>query len=92
MEDRRWQMEDGRYARAHVLEGARASRPLSSASRRRALAHQRRGNPAAKLFGETPNRATGTVALPVSFRCARFIRFRLADRRDLCFQFLDELR
>ena len=51
--------------------GTRSSRPLASASRRRA-ASTRVGAPIGawnlldQLFGETPNRATATVALPFS--------------------------
>src|SRR5437879_190427 len=51
--------------------GARSSRPLLSASRRRAGSN-RLGAPFGQwnlpphLFGETPNRTTGTVALPFS--------------------------
>src|SRR5881396_497629 len=51
--------------------GARSSRPLPSASRRRA-GGDRVGAPFGEwnlpphLFGETPNRSTGTVALPFS--------------------------
>src|SRR5436309_12448726 len=51
--------------------GARSSRPLPSASRRRA-GGDRAGaafgewNLPPHLFGETPNRTTGTVALPSS--------------------------
>src|SRR5437667_5643761 len=54
-----------------LKRGARSSRPLSSASRRRAGC-TRPGAPNGEwdlphqLFGETPNRATGTVALPFS--------------------------
>ena len=49
--------------------GARSSRPLPSASRRRS-GNNHLGAPFSEwnlsrhLFGETPNRATGTVALP----------------------------
>src|SRR5881394_2894301 len=51
--------------------GARSSRPLPSASRRRA-GHNHLVTPFSewilppRLFGETPNRATETVALPFS--------------------------
>src|SRR6266511_2261896 len=51
--------------------GARSSRPLPSASRRRAV-HNHLVTPFSEwilpphLFGETPNRATETVALPFS--------------------------
>src|SRR5437762_9686666 len=51
--------------------GARSSRPLPSASRRRA-GHNHFVTPFSewilppRLFGETPNRATETVALPFS--------------------------
>src|SRR6266550_3779224 len=51
--------------------GARSSRPLPSASRRRVGstrydAPNGEWNLPHQLFGETPNRATGTVALPFS--------------------------
>src|SRR5947207_12158512 len=55
----------------HLSWGARSSRPLPSASRRRA-GHNHLVTPFSewilppRLFGETPNRATETVALPFS--------------------------
>src|SRR5947207_975043 len=62
----------GRLAGTMQLSwGARSSRPLPSASRRRA-GHNHLVTPfsewilPARLFGETPNRATETVALPFS--------------------------
>jgi len=58
-----------RPGRMRLKMGARSSRPLPSASRRRAGSN-RLSAPIGEwdLFGETPNRATGTVALPFSDR------------------------
>ena len=66
--------------------GARSSRPLSSASRRRA-ASTHPGEPNAEwslpheLFGGTPNRATGTVALPFS-TCILVLHLRFDSARQ----------
>src|SRR5438477_9650634 len=69
--------------------GARSSRPLPSASRRRAGSTRRKApggerNLVRPVFGETPNRATETVALPIS-NCivTASVSFRSSQERGL---------
>src|SRR5439155_13467616 len=66
-----WNVNEPQPEQCSCSWGARTSRPLPSASRRSA-GNNRVGVPFGEwnlpphLFGETPNRATGTVALPFS--------------------------